>query len=89
MIDQIPIIIVTSPEGRQTFLTIPIIIVTSPEGRQIPNSPEISKSPVYHRPKPLPMTLEEREIIFAGTQPVPPRSILREIFVRLGDILCL
>jgi hypothetical protein len=75
MIDQIPTIIVTSPEGQQTFLST--------------DTPEIDKPSVYHRPKPSPMTSEEQEIIFAGTQPVPPRSILREILTKLGDILCL
>jgi hypothetical protein len=92
----IPIIIVTSPEGRRTCLRmdgpIPSIIVTSPEGRQTclrTDSPETPKPPVYHRPKPSLMTPEEQEIIFAGTQPIPPRSIFSKILMRLEDILCL
>jgi hypothetical protein len=72
---QIPIIIVISPEGRRTRLRM--------------DPPETPKPPVIHRPSPSPITPEEREIIFAGTQPVPPRSIFNEILVRLGDILCL
>jgi hypothetical protein len=100
----IPIIIVTNPEGRRTRLRtdgpIPAIIVTNPEGipttimtnperrRTQTDSSETPKPSVYHRPRPSPMTPEEREIIFAGTQPVPPRSIFRKILMGLEDILC-
>ena len=91
----IPIIVVTSPEGRRTCLRtdgpIPAIIVTSPEGipitiatnperrRTQTDLPETPKPSVYHCPRPSPMTPEEREIVFAGTQPVPPRSIFSKI----------
>ena len=55
MAHQIPVIIVTNPEGQQTFSSLSPIKAYQPSA--------------YPHPDLSPMTPEEREIIFAGTQP--------------------
>jgi len=75
MTDQLPIIIVTNPEGQQTFSLL------SPK--------EVYQPLAYPHPDLPPMTSEEWKIIFAGTQPSssPQRSIFRKISIKFRDTL--